>query len=1395
MRAHKKYRARGCAPADGCPGPPSPNFLEVRDLATSSELPSKRNPGKDEKYFPSRIQRRNCPNSRDTLATETEESGSSGLSSQTATGDNPPHTDFGDSKARLPSPSRCDTLPDCAVGSKISVTKEAETGGMLRIHSTPGTLGCGGGHCGHLEERSKISGGKKNSGQNAKSKKQQRPSVIINRQNSQQRPDIDSVHQILRWLVWQKFSGGSATSNRSLENKASTKHSDATGTSGVPEKCPHWLRITQPHLIGAVVVVVLPYVDLAALRMLQVERPDRVTQLLDQVVATRREAWRKEREEQASLQKAERHAEANAKNENGGWKLSPGVSAFELSEGRKCENVVSDSVNSTHEGKGGKDDVEAQGSDMFLDRRRRSAVLPNGYSSFLQFLASPSGPKIPTRVVRVETGQHCSIVRSCFSSLTDARTFRGVDVAQATANYDLCHYLLTLDELKSNNFPIPDEISGDLPAGYASVHAELLYPPYYDGREASRYADSTGASSACSISSSFSRDARRASTGSSSSSSSSCSSQPPGVSSSVALVSVDQFFGLDCEMVLTSLGTEVGRVSVVDTNGEKLLDVFVRPKARVIDYLTRFSGLEEHHLASAEHSLEDVRLQLRQVLPPDAVLVGHSLENDLHALKLVHLRCVDTSILYPHATLGLKNSLKRLVNVFLPDRKLRREAGHDSLEDARATLNLAKLKVQRGPGFGVLSKQYEPLGLALRDVASRALRYQQMRDDLSLPNERVSAGCGSSRSGGESELSPPMRIAGSRKRAVSRAEPELCISVGNVGVAASACAGDTATSRVGGAIDCGRSSETGGPMPRGLSPPCRLCKDTDRTKTSACNSELCQPTNSEDPQLNLFLVDSLMHSCTEALRDTQVLFAKNDEAVVKTCLAALNVGRKRRLPGATSVADMEAPDDSQNPPSVSCVSKRLGLDSFGGLPASHIPQVANVSLSLTRECVATVGANAGPGSDTCIYSAELKSLSGRQELAAPRRGEAETSSEVPVDTCAHDARERRNGQHEAGEREDRDCCLQGSAERDTFFPIAVCVLRSYQRFCSTAAGMPSDHLYAFNRRAQTLLRLQQTLREGSTARRDNRTMQPVDGRGDRDTFVSREGVNTRGDGNVCTDDRASRACADVANETPAATAIRVRGQRTEERARPEGDARKTGSDGDTGGESGSHGGDEATQLDEKHGACTRGYGLIHNAQLLGSPVRQRDAMRALLELDDLLLTLLAGLCHNDLLILMSPCGNAARYLSLAALRAALSSLEGGYTKPAATKPPQVSALTDRSTSGTNPSRTCRKMRADDCEDTQVRRLPEERIDLSQELAETEHWNPAKVPAAPGSWHQIGNAFSGTNSSEACSFPDLMWTSAMERELEKARGEFQGPGGGPWAAIFIRPGAHPTVSGV
>ncbi|XP_029354047.1 RNA exonuclease 5 isoform X2 [Echeneis naucrates] len=177
----------------------------------------------------------------------------------------------------------------------------------------------------------------------------------------------------------------------------------------------------------------------------------------------------------------------------------------------------------------------------------------------------------------------------------------------------------------------------------------------------------------------------------------------PGFEEFVCTDSVDcvtdrsPLYGLDCEMCLTEKGNELTRVSLVDSDGNCVMDELVKPQNRILSYLTKFSGITAAMLRPITTTLRDVQAKLRAVLPWDAVLVGHSVNNDLIALKLIHPHVIDTSLLY-RKEFGQRFKLKILAEKVLK-RQIQTEEknGHNPIEDALAALELAQYFIQTGP--------------------------------------------------------------------------------------------------------------------------------------------------------------------------------------------------------------------------------------------------------------------------------------------------------------------------------------------------------------------------------------------------------------------------------------------------------------------------------------------------------------------------------------------------------------------------------------------------------------------------------------------------------------------------------------------------------------------------
>lgn len=152
---------------------------------------------------------------------------------------------------------------------------------------------------------------------------------------------------------------------------------------------------------------------------------------------------------------------------------------------------------------------------------------------------------------------------------------------------------------------------------------------------------------------------------------------------------------LDCEMIYTTGGMRVARVSVVDGTGKQVLDELVRMDdgVEVIDYNTRFSGVTQEEHAQATLSLSSIRKSLDAFINRDTIIIGHALHNDLNTLRIIHHQCVDTAIIFPHrAGSPYRRSLRDLAkeHLGLTIQAGGGTSGHSSVEDSVATLDLVR---------------------------------------------------------------------------------------------------------------------------------------------------------------------------------------------------------------------------------------------------------------------------------------------------------------------------------------------------------------------------------------------------------------------------------------------------------------------------------------------------------------------------------------------------------------------------------------------------------------------------------------------------------------------------------------------------------------------------------
>ena len=143
-------------------------------------------------------------------------------------------------------------------------------------------------------------------------------------------------------------------------------------------------------------------------------------------------------------------------------------------------------------------------------------------------------------------------------------------------------------------------------------------------------------------------------------------------------------------------GNEIVLLCVVDyLTGETLINRLVQPTQRVVDWQTRYSGVTVSMMAAAHKKGETLngwngaRNALWQHIDAETVLIGHALQHDLSALRMIHPCVVDSAILTRNAagpdcarTWALKTLCKDFLGIDIQNRGRK---GHDGLEDALAT--------------------------------------------------------------------------------------------------------------------------------------------------------------------------------------------------------------------------------------------------------------------------------------------------------------------------------------------------------------------------------------------------------------------------------------------------------------------------------------------------------------------------------------------------------------------------------------------------------------------------------------------------------------------------------------------------------------------------------------
>lgn len=197
---------------------------------------------------------------------------------------------------------------------------------------------------------------------------------------------------------------------------------------------------------------------------------------------------------------------------------------------------------------------------------------------------------------------------------------------------------------------------------------------------------------------------------------------------------------LDCEMCITSSRGvtpqifSLTRISMIDWDGNVVLDELVKPAQPITDYLTPYSGITAKMLENVTTSLQDIQQRLvNEILTPRTILIGHSINADLNALQLTHPYIIDTALLFPHPRgPPLKSSLKFLAQKYL-SREIQKghgSTGHDSIEDAKTCLDLVKQKCERGTAWGTSEASSESIFKRLgRQIRPKKFKANNIGDD------------------------------------------------------------------------------------------------------------------------------------------------------------------------------------------------------------------------------------------------------------------------------------------------------------------------------------------------------------------------------------------------------------------------------------------------------------------------------------------------------------------------------------------------------------------------------------------------------------------------------------------------------------------------------------------
>lgn len=181
--------------------------------------------------------------------------------------------------------------------------------------------------------------------------------------------------------------------------------------------------------------------------------------------------------------------------------------------------------------------------------------------------------------------------------------------------------------------------------------------------------------------------------------------------------------------VSSDFESELIRLSLIDYfSGQVLIDRLVRPNVPMQHMNTRYSGVTRQDIQNAIRNrtcilggLEEARKEVWKFVGPQTVVVGHSVANDLSALRWIHERCVDSFVVEE----GVRKKIKA--------KEEEEEKEKEKVREKQKEERLLEISLHCGPGMAeetrrMMEEQEEIKG----KVKVKKMRGKRGEDGMSL---------------------------------------------------------------------------------------------------------------------------------------------------------------------------------------------------------------------------------------------------------------------------------------------------------------------------------------------------------------------------------------------------------------------------------------------------------------------------------------------------------------------------------------------------------------------------------------------------------------------------------------------------------------------------------------